>query len=407
MADVTLPAPSRRLRLTRSAPGAARGTSWGAWPLLLVATLSILVPMATLVLYSLATRWTSNVLPDGYTLSHWAQGFADPRFREVLWRSLWLAVLVAVIEILLVAPVVYWQRVRNPAIRPVLETLAAIPFAMPLLVIAFGLLRATGDDLPAAQGTFGSPLKLRGASAQRIRQRADELLEMVGLTERADHPPNQLSGGQQQRTALARALAADPAVLLLDEPLSALDAVVRDHLRDEIRRIQQSIGITAILVTHDQAEALAVADRVVVMRAGRIEQVAAPAELYDRPTSAFSAGFIGGRNRFDLAAENGEARLGAIRFPAPSGASRAGVFVCAEDVRRSAEGRRRGGDRRSPSVPGADDALLSLAARRGRPASLEGGLAEPRGRRLSSRRPGSCGDRPGGGPCLPAVRAPF
>nr|WP_244498011.1 ATP-binding cassette domain-containing protein [Aureimonas sp. AU40] len=403
MADVTRPAPSRRLRLTRSAPGAARGTSWGAWPLLLVATLSILVPMAAVVLYSLATRWMSHVLPDGYTLSHWAQGFADPRFREVLWRSL----LLAVIEILLVAPAVYWQRVRNLAIRSVLETLAAIPSVMPLLVIAFGLLRATGDDLSAAQGTFGFPLRLRGASARRIRQRADELLEMVGLTERADHHPNQLSGRQQQRAALARALAADPAVLLLDEPLSALDAVVRDHLRDEIRRIQQSIGTTAILVTHDQAEALAVADRVIVMRAGRIEQVAAPAELYNRPAGAFSAGFIGGRNRFDLRAANGEARLGAIRFPAPSGASRVGVFVRAEDVRRSAEGRRRGGDRRGPSVPGADDAFLPLAARRGRPASLESGLAEPRGRRPSSRRPGSCGDRPGGGPCLPAVRAPF
>lgn len=109
------------------------------------------------------------------------------------------------------------------------------------------------------------PLKIAGTPKAQIAARVEELMDLTGLTERADHHPTQLSGGQQQRTALARALIPNPRVLLLDEPLSALDAIVRDHLRDEIRRIQQRIGTTAILVTHDQAEALAVADRVVVM----------------------------------------------------------------------------------------------------------------------------------------------
>ena len=143
---------------------------------------------------------------------------------------------------------------------------------------------------------IGFPLKVRGQSAAAINRRVEELLTLIGLTEWADRHPTQLSGGQQQRTALARALAPDPAVLLLDEPLSALDAVVRLHLRDEIRRIQQSIRTTALLVTHDQSEALAVADRVVVMRQGRIEQLATPASLYETPTTAFSASFIGNRN---------------------------------------------------------------------------------------------------------------
>lgn len=154
MADVTLSQPARPAR-RRVAKSSARqsGAGWSAVPLLALAAAYILLPMAAVVLYSLATRWTAEMLPDGYTLAHWANGFADARFRDVLLRSLGLAVLVAAIDILLVAPAVYWQRVRNPRIRPVLETLAAIPFAMPLLVIAFGLLRATGDYWPAAQGT--------------------------------------------------------------------------------------------------------------------------------------------------------------------------------------------------------------------------------------------------------------
>ena len=122
--------------------------------LLAAAVLYILIPMLAVLLYSLATRWTANVLPDAYTSTHWADGFADARFRTVLLRSLGLAVTTAVLDILLVAPAAYWQRVRNPRIRPVLETLAAIPFAMPLVVIAFGLLQVSGHYTPALQGTL-------------------------------------------------------------------------------------------------------------------------------------------------------------------------------------------------------------------------------------------------------------
>ncbi|MCW6509453.1 ABC transporter ATP-binding protein [Lichenifustis flavocetrariae] len=180
------------------------------------------------------------------------------------------------------------------------------------------------------------PLKVRGQSTAAIARRVDELLALIGLGEWADRHPSQLSGGQQQRTALARALAPDPAVLLLDEPLSALDAVVRLHLRDEIRRIQQSIRTTALLVTHDQSEALAVADRVVVMRQGRIEQLATPASLYETPTTAFSASFIGNRNALNLPVRDGRIRLcGTIEIATALTTPRALVFVRSEDVRRS------------------------------------------------------------------------
>ncbi|MFE1316850.1 ABC transporter ATP-binding protein [Kitasatospora phosalacinea] len=140
-------------------------------------------------------------------------------------------------------------------------------------------------------------LRMRGVGrAERLR-RAQELLELVGLPQRAAHYPHQLSGGQQQRIALARALALQPRVLLLDEPLSALDAKVRLALREEIRRLQQELGITTLFVTHDQEEALSMADRVAVLRAGRLEQCAAPSELYSRPATAFVAEFVGTMSR--------------------------------------------------------------------------------------------------------------
>ena len=123
-----------------------------------------------------------------------------------------------------------------------------------------------------------------------------ELLEMVGLAEQGDKYPAQLSGGQQQRVALARALATSPGLLLLDEPLSALDAKVRVHLRHEIRQLQRRVGVTTIMVTHDQEEALTIADRIVVMNHGVIEQVGTPVEVYRRPASAFVADFIGVMN---------------------------------------------------------------------------------------------------------------
>jgi putative spermidine/putrescine transport system ATP-binding protein len=156
-------------------------------------------------------------------------------------------------------------------------------------------------------------LKLRG----RLREagRANEMLELVGIGGFAARYPHQLSGGQQQRVALARALAIQPKVLLLDEPLSALDAKVRVQLRDEIRRIQTEVGTTTLFVTHDQEEALAVADRVGVMKAGRLEQLAAPAEIYLRPATAFVADFVGLSNRLPGRLEDGGVTVFGTHLP--------------------------------------------------------------------------------------------
>ncbi|HEX3962291.1 MAG TPA: ABC transporter ATP-binding protein [Trebonia sp.] len=156
-------------------------------------------------------------------------------------------------------------------------------------------------------------LRMRKAAPPARRKRAAELLEMVGLSDRAGQYPHQLSGGQQQRVALARALAIEPRVLLLDEPLSALDAKVRLQLREQIRSLQQRLGTTTMFVTHDQEEALSMADRVGVMRSGKLEQVATPTELYSRPATAFVAEFVGTMNRIpgELAADGTVTALGA------------------------------------------------------------------------------------------------
>jgi putative spermidine/putrescine transport system ATP-binding protein len=143
--------------------------------------------------------------------------------------------------------------------------------------------------------SFGLRMRRLG-SAERQRRAAD-LLDMVGLAAQARQYPHQLSGGQQQRVALARALAIEPRVLLLDEPLSALDAKVRLQLREQIRSLQQRLGTTTLFVTHDQEEALSMADRVGVMHDGRLEQIATPDELYDRPATPFVAEFVGVMNR--------------------------------------------------------------------------------------------------------------
>ena len=142
---------------------------------------------------------------------------------------------------------------------------------------------------------FGLRMRRR-EKAKRLKQ-ADELLELVGLTQTADRYPYQLSGGQQQRVAIARALAIEPTVLLLDEPLSALDARVRTQLRAEIRNLQQRLGITTLFVTHDQSEALSIADRVGVMQNGRLEQVDTPEAVYRHPATPFVAEFVGAMNR--------------------------------------------------------------------------------------------------------------
>lgn len=139
----------------------------------------------------------------------------------------------------------------------------------------------------------GYGLKVRKAPAREIAARVKELLEMVHLEQYAHRHPWQLSGGQQQRVAIARALAVEPVLLLLDEPLSALDARVRAELRVEIRDMQRRLGIPTIMVTHDQEEALTMADKVVCMNAGRIEQVGSPEEIYSRPATRFVADFVG------------------------------------------------------------------------------------------------------------------
>ena len=153
---------------------------------------------------------------------------------------------------------------------------------------------------------YGLKLKAHKTASDKRKARSDELLELVGLDTHANHYPHQMSGGQQQRVALARALAISPQVLLLDEPLSALDAKVRTQLRDEIRRIQIELGTTTLFVTHDQEEALGIADRVGVMRNGVLEQIAAPAELYDRPATSFVAEFVGLTNQVKVSVSNGK-----------------------------------------------------------------------------------------------------
>jgi putative spermidine/putrescine transport system ATP-binding protein len=155
---------------------------------------------------------------------------------------------------------------------------------------------------------FGLRMR-RQDKATRLR-RADELLELVGLTQTADRYPHQLSGGQQQRVAIARALAIEPAVLLLDEPLAALDARVRLQLRGEIRSLQQRLGITTLFVTHDQSEALSIADRVGVMQSGRLEQIDTAENVYRRPATQFVAEFVGAMNRLPgRIGDNGEVQV--------------------------------------------------------------------------------------------------
>jgi iron(III) transport system ATP-binding protein len=138
--------------------------------------------------------------------------------------------------------------------------------------------------------------RLRQLPAAEVRDRVAAVLGLAGLKGMEQRAPNQLSGGQQQRVALARALVMEPKVLLMDEPLSNLDAKLRDQMRAEIRRIQQTLGITTVYVTHDQSEAMTLSDRIVVMNRGQIEQAAPPRDVYQRPTTAFVADFIGRSN---------------------------------------------------------------------------------------------------------------
>jgi iron(III) transport system ATP-binding protein len=204
--------------------------------------------------------------------------------------------------------------------------------------------------------TFG--LEMRGLARAEIDARTRAALDRVHMADRADHRPHQLSGGQQQRVALARALVVQPRCLLLDEPLSNLDAKLRLDMRSEIRRICKDAGLTAVYVTHDQKEALSVADRLAVLHAGRVRQVGAPEEVYRRPVDAFVAGFIGETNLLDArlldAGPGGETRvltpIGALTgsaAAAPLPPAGAAVTVC---VRPEAI-------RFDPAVPGAPNAF--------------------------------------------------
>ena len=191
-------------------------------------------------------------------------------------------------------------------------------------------------------------LESQRRSRAEVRDRVRELLELVGLPDQGDKYPAQLSGGQQQRIALARAIAMSPGLLLLDEPLSALDAKVRARLRYEVKALQRRLGVTTIMVTHDQEEALTMADRIVVMNHGVIEQVGAPAEIYREPASVFVADFIGTMN-FLAAEVTGDA-------PAGSGGIRAGGLVLACDT--SSHG---GGERVTAAIRPEDIVLLGGA----------------------------------------------
>ena len=158
---------------------------------------------------------------------------------------------------------------------------------------------------------FGLRVRPRGTrpTAQRIRERVGELLDLIQLGNQATRYPSQLSGGQRQRVALARALAVEPSVLLLDEPFGALDAKVRLELRRWLRQLHDEVGVTSVFVTHDQDEALEVADQVAVMNRGRIEQVGTPDEVYNRPATSFVYNFLGNVNLFHGRVENGMARI--------------------------------------------------------------------------------------------------
>ena len=230
----------------------------------------------------------------------------------------------------------------------------------------------------------------------KIEARVAELLKLVGLPDSGAKYPGQLSGGQQQRIALARALATAPGLLLLDEPLSALDAIERVRLRGEIRALQQRLGVTTIMVTHDQEEALSMADRIVVMNAGRIEQVGTPREIYGMPATPFVADFVGKINVLPAVAEGGgRFRVGAVSLAVSCRDVAAGtavkLYLRPEEIGVNAErlvaGQQPRGEGRQDRVPGR---VLHdrHRARRRRRADARRQRAAAGGRRGAASRPG-------------------
>ncbi|MFT4162003.1 ABC transporter ATP-binding protein [Shinella sp.] len=184
-------------------------------------------------------------------------------------------------------------------------------------------------------------LRIRGTGKEEQKKRVDELLSMIHLTGYADRPVAKLSGGQRQRVAIARALAISPKLFLLDEPLSALDAKLREAMQVELRQLQQRLGITTIVVTHDQREAMTMADTVVVMNGGEIRQAAPPVEIYRRPADTFVADFIGMTNLIDFSADaSGASVLGSpvSGLALPAGLKSGILSVRPEDVRLTAPG---------------------------------------------------------------------
>ena len=178
-------------------------------------------------------------------------------------------------------------------------------------------------------------LRVQKTPREERRARVDELLRLVGLQGYERRRPAQLSGGQRQRVALARALAPRPRLLLLDEPFAAVDAKVREELRDWVRRLHDQVQLTSLFVTHDQEEAFALSDRVVVMRHGHVEQIGTPLEIMDRPGSEFVARFIGEANVYDASIEDGAAIVGSVRVPltVTPDAARARVVVRSYDLK--------------------------------------------------------------------------
>ena len=242
-------------------------------------------------------------------------------------------------------------------------------------------------------GNIGFGLKVTKTPAAEIQKTVAEMLDVIHLPELGARYPYQLSGGQQQRVALARALAIHPKVLLLDEPLSALDAKIRVELRSEIRRIQQELGITTVYVTHDQEEALSLSDRIVVMNAGRVEQIGPPFEIYNYPRTTFVASFIGQLNQLPVVVK--DASAGAVAFGSQ-------IILTGQRIEAAERHRRPAGD-----PPGGDQARAGRSGSHARqPPERPGGQCHVPGRHRAG---ASRGGRPHRGPVAgrgPVQRSP-